>query len=417
MKLTYTHTRIGCYINFFLDAVVNVYLGLCFVTWIDEFGVDIVDLAKMSCIIFGVQAVLIPVAAIITGKIGFRRAAVIMQIFYCIGISGLGIFPYVMPTPFSGLVTAAVIFALGNGICEAINPPIIESLPLKNKDKQMRCLHSSFSIGQIIVILVSTLFFITVGRDHWQILAIIFGMIALCNMVIFLKAPFGKLVEEKDRTPLKQIIGKKMFLILVVMIICTGPIEFCMANWTSLFAEQALHVSKTVGDLLGPCLFAVGMASSRLFFGLKGANIDMDKFMMYSCLGCCLSFPVVAFSPVPLLCLIACGLVGLTTGIVCPGCICDLSKSFPKGGVPMFGAMMLFQYLGGSAEEYMVGSVTNYVQIHVPQICLDMFPVTDPYELGLRTALFFVSWVATLMFIFSCLSYRYIKKHGIRRQV
>ena len=117
MKLTYKHTRIGCYINFFSDAVDNVFLGLLFTTFVTEFDIGIIKLAAISSIVFGVQAVLIPVASLLTGRIGFRRMAVAMQVLNFIGVAGLGVFPYIMPSPFIGLVMASIIFALGNGIC------------------------------------------------------------------------------------------------------------------------------------------------------------------------------------------------------------------------------------------------------------------------------------------------------------
>lgn len=415
MKLTYKHTRIGCYINFFSDAVDNVFLGLLFTTFVTEFDIGIIKLAAISSIVFGVQAVLIPVASLLTGRIGFRRMAVAMQVLNFIGVAGLGVFPYIMPSPFIGLVMASIIFALGNGICEAINNPIFESLPLENKDAEMNRLHSVFSFGQVIVILVSTLYFVTIGKEHWRYLAILFGLVALFNMFIFLKAPFGEVVEEKERTPLGKIISQKLFIILVIILICNGPVEMCMANWTSLFAEQGLHVSKTVGDLLGPCLFAVGMGISRLLYGIKGARINLEKAMVYCGFVCFAGYAVVVFSPIPLISLIGCGIVGISTGIICPGCVCILAKSFPKGGIPMFGIMILFQYLGNTVTNSMIGRVTTYVEHTVPAICLKMFPVTDPYELGLRTALFFVTILAFIMFIFIWAAYKYIVKHEISR--
>lgn len=415
MKLTYKHTRIGCYINFFSDAVDNVLLGLLFTTLAAEFDIGIVRLAAISSIVFGVQAVLIPVASLMTNKIGFRKMAVAMQLFNFIGVAGLGVFPYIFPSPFIGLSIAAVFFATGNSICEAINNPMFEALPLENKDAEMNRLHSVFSFGQVIVILVSTLFFVTIGREHWQYLAILFALVSLVNLFIFLKAPLGELVEETNRTPLGKIISQKLFIILIIILICNGPVEMCMANWTSLFAEQGLHVSKTVGDLLGPCLFAVGMGISRLFYGVKGAKINLEKAMIYCGFVCFLGYVVVVFSPIPLLSLIGCGIVGIATGIICPGCVCILAKSFPTGGIPMFGVMILFQYLGNTVTNNMIGNVTAYVEKNVPAICLRMFPVTDPYELGLRTALFFVTILAFIMFVFIWVAYRYIVKHNISR--
>jgi MFS family permease len=415
MTLTYEHTKIGCKLNFFLDAVNCTFIGLLYTTLQAQFDLDITQLAFFSTVSWAVMAVLIPAASLLTSKIGFRTASIITQLANILALFGMAVLPYVM-NPYIALVLVNGLIGFGNGMIEATNNAIFESLPLKNKDAEMNKLHSTFSFGQVIVILLSTVFFVTFGTEQWKYLAIAYGCVAIVNLFIFSKAPFGPIVEETERTPLGSILKSQIFIILVIVLICNGPIEMCMTNWTSLFAEQGLHVSKTVGDLLGPCLYAAGMGLSRLFYGFKGTEINLEKAMKICGFISAASYFVVVFAPWPLVSLIACGVVGLSTGILCPGCTCILSKTFPKGGVSMFGLLIMFQFFGNALTSNMIGNVVTSVQNSVPAICLKMFPVTDPYELGLRTALFFVACMALVMAIFIMLAERYIKSHNISQE-
>lgn len=415
MTLTYEHTKIGCKLNLFLDAVNCTFIGLLYTTLQTQFDLDITQLAFFSTVSWAVMAVLIPVASLLTSKIGFRVASIVTQLANILSLFGLAILPYIV-NPYIALVLVNGLIGFGNGMIEATNNAIFESLPLKNKDAELSKLHSTFSFGQVIVILLSTVFFKVIGTEQWKYLAIIYGCVAIVNLFIFSKAPFGSIIEETERTPLGSILKSKIFIILVIVLVCNGPVEMCMANWTSLFAEKGLHVSKTVGDLLGPCLYAAGMGLSRLFYGFKGESINLEKAMKICGFISAASYFIVVFAPWPLLSLIACGVVGLSTGILCPGCTCILSKTFPKGGVSMFGLLILFQFFGNALTSNMIGNVVTSVQNNGLSAFANIFPATDPYELGLRAALFFVACLALIMAIFIVFAERYIKKNNISQE-
>lgn len=84
---------------------------------------------------------------------------------------------------------------------------------------------------------------------------------------------------EKGLT-IRQLFRKKIFWVLMVMMICAGASEQAVSQWASAFAETGLHVSKTIGDLAGPMLFAFLMGSARAFYGKYGERIDLDQFMI-----------------------------------------------------------------------------------------------------------------------------------------
>ena len=63
-----------------------------------------------------------------------------------------------------------------------------------------------------------------------------------------------------------------------MMMVCSGASELAMAQWASAYAESALGFSKAVGDIAGPCMFAVTMGISRVLFGKAGDKMNLNKF-------------------------------------------------------------------------------------------------------------------------------------------
>ena len=67
---------------------------------------------------------------------------------------------------------------------------------------------------------------------------------------------------------------------MILLMICSGASEASMAQWASAFTESAFGVSKTVGDLAGPCLFAVFMGIARVIYGKMSEKLDLTKAML-----------------------------------------------------------------------------------------------------------------------------------------
>ena len=74
-----------------------------------------------------------------------------------------------------------------------------------------------------------------------------------------------------------------------------------------------------MGDLAGPCLFAILMGSSRVFYASFSEKVRLEKFMAASGALCIVSYLLAVFAPVPVLGLLGCALCGLSVGIMWPG--------------------------------------------------------------------------------------------------
>ena len=132
-----------------------------------------------------------------------------------------------------------------------------------------------------------------------------------------------------------------------------------MAQWASAYAEAALGLSKTMGDLLGPCLFAVSMGISRILYGKYGEKVDLSKFMLGSGALCVVCYVLASLFSNPVVGLTGCILCGFSVGIMWPGTISISSKKFPAGGTAMFALLAMAGDLGGSIGPGIVGRVTQ----------------------------------------------------------
>ena len=238
--------------------------------------------------------------------------------------------------------------------------PIVESCPTENKEKAMSLLHSFYCWGHVAVVLLSTLFFQAAGTENWKMLALIWAVIPLANAAVFIKVPMASLLEDGETGfKVRELFGIRIFWILLVMMICAGASEQAVSQWASTFAEKGLGISKTAGDLAGPMAFAILMGSARLFYGKYGDRIHLERFMVYSCCLCILSYLGVALLPIPQLNLIACAVCGLSVGIMWPGTFSKAAAALPRGGTAMFALLALGGDIGCSGGPTLVGMVSG----------------------------------------------------------
>lgn len=358
MVLTYKHTKYASYIGYITQAIVNNLMPLLFVSFQREFSLSLDKISLLITVNFGVQIVTDLVAAKYIDKIGYRAAAIAAHILAVIGLTGMAYLPFVVP-PFAGLCICSAVNAVGGGLTEVIISPIIEALPGDEKESAMSLLHSFYCWGQVLVVLVSTLYFVTAGISAWRFLPLIWAAVPLFNVFFFMKVPLRTLNEDGENTPLSKLFRVKIFWLFLVLMLCAGASELAMSQWASLFAEKGLKVSKTMGDLLGPCAFAVLMGTARTFYGLKGAKMNLKKTIAVSGVLCILSYMLAVFAPHPVLSLAGCALCGLSVGIMWPGTYSIAAKCYPAGGTGMFAILALAGDLGCSAGPTLAGFVAD----------------------------------------------------------
>ncbi|MBE5862875.1 MAG: MFS transporter [Lachnospiraceae bacterium] len=355
----YKKTLLACYLSFVTQAICANFLPLLYMTFHEDYGLSFGNLAVISAVFFLTQLVVDFICAKAVDKIGYRPCIITSEIACGVGLAGLSILPDVTPTPFLGILICVIVYAIGSGLIEVLASPIIEACPFDNKESMMSLLHSFYCWGFLGVILLSTLFFTIFGLENWRILACIWALIPIYNIYNFVTCPIEKLVEDGEGLTMGQLLKTKFFWIFIVLMVCAGSSEIAMTQWASAFAESALQVSKTVGDLAGPCGFAICMGISRILYGKFGEKVDLSAFMIFSgilCVGCYL---LAGLGNAPALGLIGCALCGFSVGIMWPGSISVASKTIPKGGTAMFALLALAGDLGGTVAPTLVGNISQ----------------------------------------------------------
>lgn len=355
----YTRTLVACYLGFVTQSIAANFAPLLFLTFQSSYGISLDKIALIPVVFYLTQLLIDLGATKFADKIGYRVCVVASQVVSVAGLVMLAVLPELLPVPFLGLLIAVVFYAVGSGLVEVLVSPIVEACPFENKDGAMSLLHSFYCWGAVGVILGSTLFFAVFGTEHWQILTLIWALVPLVNVFQFLTCPIERLVEDGEGLPPRKLLRLPLLWLMILLMVCAGASEATMAQWASAFTESALGVSKTIGDLAGPCLFAVFMGISRILYGKMSGKLNLAKTMLLSGLLCVACYLLASLSPLPVLGLIGCALCGFSVGILWPGTISLSSQGCPKGGTAMFAFLALAGDFGGTVSPAVVGSISE----------------------------------------------------------
>ncbi len=364
IRTSYKHTLAASYIGYVTQAIVNNFAPLLFLTFSTEWDIPLPRMALLVSVNFGIQLTVDLICAGLGDRMGYRVPIVLAHVLAAAGLVGLGVFPRLFPDPYVGIIAAIAIYAIGGGLTEVLISPIAEACPTENKGASMSLLHSFYCWGHVLVILLSTAFFALVGIEYWWLLACLWAIVPLGNAVYFALVPLRML---NDDTPSEEVITlgtllrKPLFWLFIVMMFASGAGEQAMSQWASAFAEAGLGVSKTVGDLAGPCMFAVLMGLSRFLSSRVTRRVRTEVFMVLCCALCIVGYLLASLSPWPLLSLVGCGVCGFSVGIFWPGTFTLSTLALRGGGTALFALLALAGDLGCMGGPALVGLVTDTV--------------------------------------------------------
>ena len=356
----YRKTKLACYLGFITQAIAANFAPLLFLKFHKDYGISLGNVALISTVYFFTQLLIDLFCAKFVDRIGYRVSIVASEICSAAGLIGLAFLPDIMPNAFAGILISVTVYAVGCGLIEVLASPIIEACPFENKEATMSLLHSFYCWGTVGTIVISTLFFTVFRMDSWKWLAVIWALVPLYNIYNFATCPIVPIVEEGQGMGIRQLGRKPLFWAAICLMVCAGASELAMAQWASAYAEAALGLSKTLGDLLGPCMFAVTMGICRIIYGKKGESMDLMRFMIGSGALCVVCYVLASLFSDPIIGLVGCIMCGFSVGIMWPGTISVSSKVFPTGGTAMFALLAMAGDLGGSLGPAIVGRVTQY---------------------------------------------------------
>ena len=356
----YQKTMYACFIGYIVQAVVNNFVPLLFVVFQDSYHIPLSQITALITINFLIQLGVDLLSAGVVDKLGYRTCVLLAHGCAAVGLVLLAFLPDLLPNPFAGILIAVGIYAVGGGLIEVLISPILEACPTKNKEKAMSLLHSFYCWGHVGVVLISTVFFRLAGVGNWRILTVLWALIPVGNLVLFAGAPIYSLHEEGETgLTLRELFTKKIFWILMLMMMCAGASEQAVSQWASIFAEKGLGVSKTVGDLAGPMAFAALMGTSRLIYGKYGDRLNLNRFMTLSCFLCIAAYGCISLIPNAAVGLAGCAVCGFSVGILWPGTFSKASAAVKGGGTAMFALLALAGDLGCSGGPTLAGAVSS----------------------------------------------------------
>lgn len=359
MSKNYRKTLTACYLGFITQAIAANFAPLLFLKFHHDYNIPLGKIALISTVFFLTQLIVDVLCSYFADRIGYRKCVVASELCSAAGLIGLAFLPELLPNPLAGIIASVVIYAVGSGLIEVLGSPIVEACPFEHKEAAMSLLHSFYCWGSVGVILLSTVFFTVFGIDSWQWLACAWALVPLYNVYNFATCPIEPLAEDGKGMKVRSLLQVPVFWIAILLMVCAGASELSMAQWASAYAESALGLSKAMGDLAGPCTFAVTMGISRVIFGKYGDRLDLMKFMMGSGCLCLLCYVSASLSGNAVLGLVGCITCGFSVGIMWPGTISICSGRLPAGGTAMFALLAMAGDLGGAFGPGLVGAVTQ----------------------------------------------------------
>lgn len=375
MKSKYTVTKITCYIGYVVQAVINNFLPILFIVFQDIYGMGYEKLARLIAVNFITQIVTDILTPKIVNKIGYRKAIIMCQAAATTGLLMLGILPRFVSHVYPVLVVSIMVYAFGSGLIEVLFSPVIEHLPIDNKSGNMSLLHSFYCWGQAFTIIVTTVLVSLFSFRGWANIPLIWAILPFIDMLLFIKAPIVEPEAEEKEQGFCELFKNRQFKLYMLMMLCAGASEIAMAEWASMFAQQSLGVSKVIGDLTGPCLFAVFMGTGRIWYAAVSEKVSFIKTIVILNVVCTVCYLGVAFCKIPVLALVFCAICGFTVSVSWPGIYSLGAASFPKGNAVMYSTFAFCGDMGCCLGPWVLGIVAEFFGLNTGFAVSAVFPI------------------------------------------
>lgn len=360
-NLTYKHTVLAAYISYIVQAIINTISPLLFVVYNESLGLSLLEISLLITANFVIQLAVDIVSTCFVTRLGYKRSVILAEALVICGLLLMPALTSVMPSKFLALMISSTVMCSGGGLIEVVVSPIVEAIPGDEKASDMSILHSFYCWGQVIVVLLTTVYLAIFGIERWSLLPLIFTVFPIAAGVLFALAPVNQLVADTEKRGFSHLIRQNGFFTMIVIMIAAGASEVAISQWASLFAEKGLGVSKALGDLLGPCAFAIAMGLSRVILGKYVSRLQLEKCMLLSFATCTVSYLIIVFSNIPIISFVGFALCGISVAILWPGTYSLGAEFIPTGGTLMFALFAFSGDLGCTLGPDLIGIVSDYV--------------------------------------------------------
>ena len=381
----YKKTVIACFIGAISQAIIVNFAPLLFVTFQNIFGVPLEEITVLISLNFITQFSTDLIASKYAKRIGYRKCLISAHLMCGVGLVLMAFLPRVI-NPFTALIMSTIIYAAGGGLLEVLTSPLLEACPTKNKSALMSLMHSFYSWGVVGVVIVSTVFFELFGINNWEIMACIWAIVPLGNIILLSTAPMYEISDSgEDKPNYKQLFSQKVFWLIIIIMLCSGAAELAVSQWASTFVEQGFHLSKSTGDLIGVGGFAAFMGLSRVIYSKYANRISLIRAVALSSCLCIVSYLMIGLSNSGAIGLMGCVLCGFSVGILWPGTLSMASEKVVSGGTTMFALCALGGDIGCTSGPALAGFMTGVLgdNLRLGILCSVIFPVLLLVALGL----------------------------------
>ena len=392
MKDKFLRLKYACYGSNMSMSIVAGVTPLLLLTFRDMYGISYSLLGLLIFINFFTQLIIDLIFSFFSYKFDIAKVVKTTPIITLVGLVLYAVLPTIFPQfAYAGLLIGTVIFSASCGLVEVLISPVIAAIPSENPELEMSKLHSVYAWGVVIVILISTVLLKLLGSERWPIIVFVLALIPLSSAILFSKSEVPKLETPKKLSGAFKFFKNPQVLLCLMAIFFGGAAENTMEQWSSGYLEQALGIPKIYGDIFGVALFCVMLGLGRTLYAKYGKNIH--RVIIFGAIGTVVCYAVSAFTPVPILGLLACALSGFTTSMMWPGNLIIASNRFPESGVFIYAAMAAGGDFGASVAPQIVGLVADFA-IANPKISafaesISLAPDQFGMKLGMLAGMFF----------------------------
>jgi fucose permease len=360
MTKNFRRVKAACYMTNMSMSVVGNLSPLLFLTFHTRYGISYSLLGLLVLLNFCTQLAVDLIFSFFSHRFNIEKTVKITPVITVVGLWVFALLPQLFPAyAYLGIVIGTLIFSASSGLCEVLISPTIAAIPAENPEREMSKLHSIYAWGVVGAVLLATLFLTFVGTEYWHVLALLFSLVPFSASVLYFKAEMPKMETPERTSGALRLMKNKALWLCVLAIFLGGAAECTMAQWASGYLEMALGIPKLWGDVFGVALFAATLGLGRSLYAKIGKNVE--RVLLFGAIGAALCYLIAAFSPIPLLGLIACALTGLCVSMLWPGSLIIGSERFPAGGVFIFALMAAGGDFGASVGPQLVGIVTDAV--------------------------------------------------------
>lgn len=314
--------------------------------WADQYGFTMTELGQITGGGLTGFGIIILLGALIADTVGYGKLMWLAFLTHVVSAAltlgaGAAFASGGKDAAYQCLFWGMFLFAIGNGICEAVVNPLVATLFPKDKTHYLNILHAGWPGGLIIGGLAS--YFMNPDGAKpvaWQIQISLFMVPVVLYGLLVLGQSFPKSEASQAGVSYGQMFAQlfaPLMLVLLLVHAMVGYVELGTDSWIGEITG-AIMDSKQKGLLL--FVYTSGlMFALRFFAGPIVEKISPLGLLFVSGLLGCLGLRLLGAATSVALCVIAATVYACGKTFLWPTMLAVVSERFPKGGAITIGAI------------------------------------------------------------------------------